>query len=277
MKIYKVDEILSELRGCIAREKPFSMIRFGDGGLKFIDALVRGDDEHLQMISEKEGLPVNKTPDILELWGHYARRANFIDCPEIYFTDKFWPRIKRLNKEISNETKKLLVNWRDLYSRAEFDNERYCNPETNYLMTIDRRVIRGASTIMDVMRNRRVCFITARRELFERFYRYKVDVSIYPIVAQYENHYEICFEETMKYISSMAPNYDLWIVAAGELGRIYTGFIKECGGRAVDIGFVADFWAGDALHDRLCHFMFRSADPLQTLLTEEGRKYLRYL
>lgn len=273
MKIYKVDEILQEIRLCIAHKKPFSLIRFGDGGLKFIDALINGDDKHLQMICKKEGLPLNKVPEILELWGHYARRANFIDCPEVYFTGDFWPRIKRKNKSISNATNKLLIEWQDLYSRAEFDNERYCNPETNYLMTLDRRNVKG-STIMDVMRHRRICFITARRELYDKFKRYHVDVSIYPIVNQYENHYNVCFKDTMKYISSMAPNYDLWVTAAGELGRIYTGFIKECGGRAVDIGFVADFWAGDPLHDRLSYFMFRSADPVQTLLTEEGRKYI---
>lgn len=276
MKIFKIDEILHEINVCIAENAPFSLIRFGDGGLKFIDCLVRGDDEHLQMIIEKEGLPLSKVPEILDLWGYYARRANFIDCPEIYFTGKFWDRIKNKNKGISNQTNNLLINWQDLYSRAEFDNERYCNPESNYLMTLDRTSVKG-STIMDVMRNRNVCFITARTDLHDRFYEYRVNISIFPIVAQYENHYEICFEEAMKYISSMAPNYDLWLVAAGELGRIYTGFIKECGGRAVDIGFVADFWAGDPLHDRLCTFMFRSPDPLQTTLTQEGRKYLKFI
>jgi hypothetical protein len=65
------------------------------------------------------------------------------------------------------------------------------------------------------------------------------------------------------------------LVAAGELGRIYSGLIKESGGRAVDIGFVLEYWLGQDIHPRLTHYMHRSEkNHLELELTEEGMKYI---
>ncbi len=270
--IFKVDDILRSLSRSIADNTPFSHIRFGDGGLKFIDAFIRKDNENLDKIVEKEGLPPSKLAEVFGLWGYCARRADFIDCPEVYYNGTFWPRIKKKFKNISEGTQELLIGWKDIYRQAKFDNNSYCNPESNYLMTVDRNIIPNSYTLLNVMRHRRVCIISARKELEDRFSDY--DVTVHQIVAQYQDHYKACYRDTMKFIASMAPNFDLWLVAAGELGRIYSGFIKECGGRSIDIGFVADFWCGKGLHSRLTRFMFRSENPLLTDLTAEGREYI---
>jgi hypothetical protein len=79
----------------------------------------------------------------------------------------------------------------------------------------------------------------------------------------------------MDIINNQAKHYDFWLVAAGELGRIYTGAIKECGGRAVDLGFIVEFWLGENIHPRLTCFLKRSeTNPLELILTEEGMEYI---
>jgi hypothetical protein len=85
------------------------------------------------------------------------------------------------------------------------------------------------------------------------------NIDIITIVRQYEDQYTVSFQQTIHLIKKFATKYDFFLVAAGELGRIYTGLIKECGGRAVDIGFVAEFWGGRDLHTRLRPFLTRDS------------------
>jgi hypothetical protein len=69
-------------------------------------------------------------------------------------------------------------------------------------------------------------------------------------------------------------DYDIWLIAAGELGRIYTGLIKHLGGRALDIGFVADYWCNCDYHPRLRRFIVPNPDnKLEFILTSFGKKY----
>jgi hypothetical protein len=268
--IYKVDDILEKLENCINFRIPFSHIRFGDGGIKFIDAILTGNFEQINEINLKEGLPPSKVVEIFELWGYYARRADFIDTPEVYFDGKFWPRIKKKNKPINEATKVKMMEWRRLYYDSEFDNDSYCNPESNYLMTIRRP---WGKNILDVMKNRKVALITAKPEVRSKLYNYNVDII--EIVAHYQNQYRNSFHQVMDIINNQAKHYDFWLVAAGELGRIYTGAIKECGGRAVDLGFIVEFWLGENIHPRLTCFLKRSeTNPLELILTEEGMEYI---
>ena len=85
MNFLKIADILGILNNCIDYKLPFSHIRFGDGGLKFIHSLLEKDVNQLTMIIEKEGLPSHKLVEIFELWGYYARRATCIDTPQVYF------------------------------------------------------------------------------------------------------------------------------------------------------------------------------------------------
>jgi len=63
--IYKVGEILNKLEYCICNKKPFSHIRFGDGGIKFLHAILFNDHKQLAMISKREGLPPEKLNESL--------------------------------------------------------------------------------------------------------------------------------------------------------------------------------------------------------------------
>jgi len=67
-------------------------------------------------------------------------------------------------------------------------------------------------------------------------------------------------------------------VAAGELGRLYTGMIKEKGGRTLDIGFIVEYWLDGYIHPRFKLFIKKSLmNKLELVLTEEGKKFERFI
>jgi len=271
--IYKVGDVLSKLENCIKYRIPFSHIRYGDGGIKFIDSILYANFEQMDIIVEKEGLPPTKVVEIFELWGYYARYADFIDTPEVYFNDTFWPRVKKAGKPINEATKIKMMEWKELYNRSEFDNENYCNPESNYLMVIRRP---DCKNILDIMRGKRIALITARPEVKSLLADYSIDII--KIVGHYENQYKYSYHEVMEIIKHTANDYDFWMVAAGELGRIYTGSIKECGGRAIDIGFIIEFWIEGYLHPRIQPYLTNSIhNRFELALTDEGKKFLGYI
>ena len=271
MKIYKVNEILLKLLHCIVKDKPFSHIRLGDGGIKLIHAYSYNDYKQLEQIIKKEGLPKKGLDYVLKLWVRYVNEADFIDTPEVYYNGEFWPRVKRIDKGINKETTTKLLNWKFLYDKIGFTNENYCNPESNYLMVIKRPF-----NLISLMRERKFCIITARHNLKNKLRRKGFDVDIVKIVGHYENHYIKSFQYVIDEIEKNARKYDFWLVAAGELGRIYSGLIKEYGGRCLDIGFVADFWDAKEVHSRLHPFVSRY-DELQLTLTSKGMKYDKYI
>ncbi len=271
MKIYKIKDILTDLENCIEYKKPFNLIRYGDGGIKFLHSVLVNDREQLNIIVKKEGLPSHQIIEIFEMWGYYARNANYIDTPEVYFTGDFWPRIKKVGKPINADTELKMRDWYKLYDDSEFDNKNYCNPESNYLMML--RMPHKQKNLLDLMKDKKICIITVFPGIVQPLEEYNVDVI--KIVGHWQNQYQNSFKQVIELIKNSANSYDIWLVAGGELGRIYTGMIKECGGRAVDTGFIAEFWQGEPLHPRLSHFMKRSEDnPLELKLTEEGLKYI---
>jgi len=223
----------------------------------------------MSIITKKEGLPQTKVVEIFELWGHYARHADFIDSPEVYFNDTFWPRVKKKGKAINKATKIKMLEWKKLYTNSEFDNDNYCNPESNYLMVIRRSEHRN---VLDIMKGKKIALITARPEVGSLLKDYSVDII--KIVGHYEDQFRNSFHEVMDIIKHKATDYDFWMVAAGELGRIYTGSIKECGGRAIDIGFIIEFWIEGYLHPRIQPYLVSSIDNrFELILTKEGKKY----
>jgi len=271
MKIYTIDEILKKMLICVAKDKPFSHIRLGDGGIKLIHAYLYNKYELLEQIIEKEGLPKTGLDYILKLWIRYINQADFIDTPEVYYTDEFWPRVRSLHSGISKQTIQKLLDWEELYNEVGFTNKNYCNPESNYLMILKRPL-----NLLSLMNGRKFCIITARNDLKEKMRKEGFDVDIVKIVGQYDYHYTKSFSYVIDEIQRNVKKYDFWLVAAGELGRIYSGLIKECGGRSLDIGFVADFWAGKELHPRLSSFLVK-INKFELILTSNGRRYEEYI
>jgi hypothetical protein len=170
---------------------------------------------------------------------------------------------------MSTKTEKKMREWKFYYDNAEFDNEKYCNPESNYLMLIRQD---GRRNLLDVIKNKKICIISIFSEL--RSLLYPLNVEVVEIAPKYKKQFDKSFEYVIDKIQKQATCYDVWLVAAGELGRIYSGTIKECGGRAVDIGAVVDTWLYKKLDYRMRTFLIPSmTSPLELVLTDKGKKY----
>ena len=272
-RIYKVDEILEELDDAIKNRKPWSIIRLGDGGIKLIEGVLRNQNQkRLLDISDKEGIPMNKMYSVFYLWGKYARETNFIDSCDVYFNDEFWPR------SINAPMIPLVRNWKKLYNDSEFITKktRYCNPEVNFLMLLKGRY-KGKGNLIDIIRGKKICCITNYPKAVEVLKKI-AEVEMIKIVGFNQDHYKNCYKEVTKKIKRTANKYDLWFVGAGELGRIYSGLIKQCGGRAIDMGSTFDCWAGAGIPNRLKGYIRKiSKYSIGFRLTKEGKKYKKFI
>jgi len=274
-RIFGVDPIIRDLQDHIIDNKPWSLIRFGDGGLKFIWSLMVHDIPLLDSISRKEGIPRSQSEGVLKYWTKYANEANYIDCPQVYMSGKFWPRVKGENKPISIQTAYKLEKWAELYRYANFTNDKYCNPEINYLTVVKRY---RKANLLTLMKDRKICVITAVPRAITQLRRDGYDVDVIQIVKQFDNHYEKCFQQTIQLIKKFASKYDLFLVAGGELGRIYSGLIKEYGGRSFDIGFVAEFWGGHDIHARLRPYLSRHRNSnLELQIKAKAVRFISFL
>lgn len=219
-------------------------------------------------VIKKEGIPVDKIYPIFYLWGKYVREADFIDTPAIYFTKKFWRRFKR------EDIIPIIKDWKNIYDCSEFDNKNYCNPEFNFLS-----IIKGLNktNLIDSVRGKKVYCITNYPEVKSVLTTF-CNPKIIEIVGFYGNQYEKNYKDVTKFIKYNANKCDCWFTGAGELGRIYTGMIKQYGGRAIDMGSVFDYWAGAQLPKRLKDYIYRpSRHSIEVRLTDKGEKYKKYL
>ena len=272
IRIYTVNEILTELKNCIDHKKPFSLIRFGDGGIKALESILYNNNKaRFLEILEKEGIPYNKVYPIFHLWGKFASEANFIDSPEIYFTDKFW---SRFTEQKRNRVLPVIKNWRKIYYNAEFNNERYCNPEVNFLMLIQRQ---DCPNLINIIKNKKIRSITDHKEV-NNYLSQVCNSSILEISGWYQNQFINNYRNITKEIKKDAKKYDLWLVGAGELGRVYTGLIKKHGGRAIDIGSVFDTWITNKIPVRLQGYISRlSPTSLKFQFTNISKQYVKYI
>ncbi len=273
MRIYKTEEVLNNLKKAIEFREPFSLIRFGDGGIKLIHAYFYNDRDQLDQIVEKEGIPCDKIKSLIDLWAISASNANFIDTPQVYFSSKFWPRVKG-QKNISEKTIQRLKMWDKLYKIANFEIKNFCNPEVNFLSCLNFFRYNG---FPDLIINKKVCIITSREDIKRILVHYNADIDVVNIPGFTMNQYRV-FSDVLDKIKSDARKYDLWLVAAGELGRVYSGIIKFNGGRAFDIGSTVDYWVTKRIPDRLKLFIEQDDNfNLKVKLTEKGSLYRQHI
>ncbi len=276
IRIYKINEILNDLNNCINNKKPFSLIRIGDGGAKLLKYICDNDIEKLKPICIKEGFPIDKSKLICDLWTKYINMSSYIDSPQVYFEDYFWDRIKRPDKKISSETKSLLKNWNIIYENANFkiNKLKYCNPEINFLSCLR---ISLQLNLIDILKNKNICCIYTNIKIKNILNQICNNIDVYKIPNQFENHYEKS-KDVFSFLKNNSDKYDLILVAAGEIGRIYSGYIKENNGRAFDIGSVLDSWINRQLPQRLQYFIrFSDNNIFEFELLDDAKKYEMYL
>lgn len=275
IQISKTLEILTRLEYSIRNKKSFGLVRFGDGTMKAIHSFLNNDFKQLASISEQEGIPITIFEKIIEFWKTSANCCDYIDTPEVYFSDKFWNRTKGLKrKTISEKTIIRLKMWKKLYEQIGINNENYCNPEVNFLSCIAGKF--GKKSLPDIMNNRKICCITSRDDVKEKLKNYSIDV--FKIAGKFNSQYNQSFLRITEKINDDATNYDLWLIAAGELGRIYPGLIKFKGGRAFDIGSLIDIWCGEGIPSRLQPYLSKTIHhPMKFSLTKIGMEFSKFL
>lgn len=275
MKIYSTREILYDFESHVNNRTPWGLLRLGDGGLKFIHSVLFNDQEQLQEIVKKEGIPLDKASEILDLWATSANICNYVDTTEVYFTGNFWPRVRKGRQSMHQETIDKMLSWKKLHTLMGITNENYCNPEVNFLScldTLDR-------SLLEIIDGKNVCCITAYPQNIVRSKLPMVkNIDVIKIVENNQDHYHNSFNRVIVEIKSKASYYDLWLVAAGELGRIYTGIIKHRGGISFDIGSTIDYWCKGTIPLRLFWFLKGSENnPLKLSLTDDGKEFETYL
>ena len=275
MKIYKTLEILDDFEKHIIKREPWSLIRIGDGGIKFLHAVLFNDQDQLLEIVKKEGIPLTKAKDILDLWATSINVSDYIDTTQVYFTEEFWPRVRKGKQPMHQDTIDKIKSWKKLHILSGFINDSYCNPEINFLSCLDI----FDRSLIEILENKKICCITAYpEEIVKEKLNYLKKIDVIKIVENNQDHYHNSFGQTVIKIQKDTKKYDVWLVAAGELGRIYTGLIKNSGGVAFDIGSTIDYWCKDIIPLRLFWFLKKSEkNPLKVTLTEEGERYKEFL
>jgi len=269
-RISKTSEILRHLSKSIEDKSPFSLMRFGDGGLKMMNSIFKNNNKNIKIIGEKEGIPEDKIKDILNLWVKYANDADYIDTPSVYDKKYFWGRYKKEQIPINKGTARLLLKWEAVYNRCGIrtTDRRYCNPEFNWLA-----ILNSNFNLLNLLTNKKICFIS----IYDNLPRLsKFDITYKKIVGHYENQFKNSFQSTIEYINENANEYDLWLNSSGELGRVYSGRIKELGGRVLDMGFVAQYWNNFQRPERFNKFIEPDiSNSLMMKLTSNGLVYKR--
>jgi len=274
--VYKVSTILNQLDDSITSKKPFSITRFGDGTIKAIHSFLKQDLEQLEGISKQEGIPINVFSKIIEMWKNSANNCDYIDTPEVYFSNGiFWERTKgEKMKGISDKTIKRLKMWKTLYDIIGITNYNYCNPEINFLSCIAKP---NKKSLVDLLKDKKICCISSRNDVEEKLSKY-FNIKLFKIVGKNENQFENSFYDVLDKICSDSKKFDIWLIAAGELGRVYPGLIKFKEGRAFDIGSLIDFWCGDSLPSRLLPYLKTTIHhPLKVTFTELGKEYAKFI
>lgn len=88
-------------------------------------------------------------------------------------------------------------------------------------------------------------------------------------------HYPDVFEELRVELSEVRSG-DVYLVAAGMLGKIYCTWIKQAGGVAIDIGSAADFWCGYQTRGLADNAAYRSPRGVQEQVRQLIASHPRY-
>jgi hypothetical protein len=273
MKINKISTVLNKLSRNMIDKKPFSLIRIGDGGLKLLHAYYFNDEKQMTDIVQKEGIPLEQWKNVVEMWKYALNSADYIDTCQVYLDGDFWPRVRKNRLPMSEQTQWKINNWKMIYEASGITNTSYINPEINFLSCLEEL----NRSLIEVLDDKNVCIITAHRKYLQFVLPYSWKVDYCDIVDFGQEHYNSNFTDVCNRIGRDAKNYDVWLVAAGELGRHYSGLIKSNGGRSFDVGSLTNYWAYGEIPVRLQPYMKRSSNELKLALTEEGRKYINSL
>jgi len=243
-KIYSTEEILKDLNNCIIKKKPFSTTRLGDAGHGILASFICPDLIEVGKWSGAKGkrgsnnilgqltVPTPHRNRIVRRVIKACDQANYTDCYEAFYDLDTTKGVGILGRK-----------WKEIHECCGITNENYCSSFVHYFSIVD-----GEYNLFDIMKNRRIFCITSMVQPLEKLKLVSgaavIDHYKIPRRGRSAAHYRKHFKQVCKLINQRAKNYDLFIIGAGFLGKIYCGLVKEKGGRAFDAGRLFDFWAG---------------------------------
>lgn len=260
--LYTVNYILSDIEKHLKSEKPFSLVRVGDGDLKLLDSLVKGNINKVKF--NRSGIPENKLRWLLRIYRRSCNNANYTSSFEMYYSDKFWVR------KFSPGTKNKVQNWKELYNRVGITNNNYCNPEIGFLL-----FLRNEKNLLDVIKDKKICLITCFSKPEQILKNKGFDVRTILIPKIGSGHYSK-YKEIVSEIKGVIPKVDIFLIGAGALGKGYALVIKNSGGIAIDIGQVMNVWNGTRVPNRFKGVLSKSRKHLTFSLTNNSQKYREF-
>lgn len=243
IKIYNSKFILKELNKSIVNKTPFSSIRLGDA-CGVVMGMVLENSEFFKFVDDKRGYNkfrskvvskrLNFEDDGLEKvckrLVEYCNEANFIDCIVKY--DRY-----RTSKD--GFAMEMIKKWRGVYKILGIKNERYMDSVVNHLCLMEHEY-----NLVDVMKGRRVFFINnVAKRISKRFEPICKKVGAFDVQRRPKKQYDQ-LKKVRNLLKREVKNYDLFLIGAGMVGKIYCGHIKRCGGVAFDVGRVFKLWNG---------------------------------
>jgi len=242
--VHGTEEILKDLNQHIVEKKPFSTVRYGDGCLGIVCSYIapafvkngkwKGGQKNgiANSVMRQQGIPLNQRLDICKQVVQSADKSNYIDSYDAFYTGI--GRAKGLGFIASH--------WKEIHGAVGITNTSYCNPYLHYMS-----IVYGEYNLHNVIRSRTIFCVSNQVQVCEKLQWFsgakKIDsyrIGRMGDKSNYKEHYM----RIMRLIKTNADKYDLFLIGAGLLGKIYCDYVKTCGGRAFDSGRLFDLWSG---------------------------------
>jgi hypothetical protein len=248
-------EIARRIERCVAERRAASFIRLGDGEGNLLGLALGGypalTDYCLRCVSVRQlgnaEIFGRAAPELLPAFERALRDADLIGFPGQFGTNMMLRRS-------AHETRFLrpahgLVSVHRYLNR--FADELQLGSKTGGPAGFHRGLLPHYEALIS---GRRIGIITRHAALESaleaRLGASDVDLRTVPGQAAFTSrpgadtgHWPERFRELCRELEGIDPG-TLWFVAAGMLGKVYCDVIRSAGGIAVDIGHVADIWAG---------------------------------
>jgi len=278
VRIFGTRYILKHLNSCIVHNKSFSTIRFGDACLfilssTFCRQFEKGKGKISNKIFDGLNIPPNKRLEIVQDLVKYANQADYVDAQSAVLVEipKFlpimeefiksgntnfgqvWERLCLKTKGQGRGVGNVMSRWREIYKESGITNNSFCSPHLHSFSIID-----GEYNLFDIMKNRNIFCISNNIEVCDRLQKKSgaKNIDYFRVVRRgSKKHYPLYYQNVMDIISKKAIKYDLFLIGAGLLGKIYCGYVKECGGRSFDAGRLFDVWKGKNIRSIPARFL----------------------
>lgn len=262
---FKYCHILKEIESHLEKKEPFSIVRLGDGDLKLLWELHKGRVNKLKF--SRSGVPHDRGDELLKIYRDGCNSASYTSSFEYYLGPSMW------NRKFSSGTAEKVRKWKKIYKAIGIKNNNFCSPEIGFLFFMNH----VKNNLFNLMKGRKVCVVSCYKALSRRLAKANIDATVFTIPAIGKGHYDAYSSKITQLRDDVqAKKYDLYLVAAGALGKGYSFHIKGCGGISIDIGQVAKYWISGKIADRYRGILAK-ADPYTFKFTSNGKKFEQFL